>query len=342
MGPHAPHLPSTPAPWYADHPIGNLPVPKGPDYNWSAQGYHAFLPEEPTINAADEAAIVDEHSKRLRSLLSVDDLVRETFAYLTSVNEWDNTFFIYTSDHGYNLGQFRVDSHKTMIYDHTTRVPMLIKGPGIAAGSVLSSIHSMADVAPTILELAGGMVAERQDMDGISYAPALLSKSPTAPIRDAVLVEYLSIRDSDTLETLTTRQQRDDYLSAYGYREDAVTGAAIYPWDDASNQSKHWHDGPNNTFSAIRVINTTASPPINLLYAEFADVNNPLAWDFAPSQLNFFELFDVSQDYYMMKNIYPSASGEVKAALHARVQSLIKCKGVVQCTAGLAGSPPLQ
>jgi hypothetical protein len=37
---------------YADHPIGNLPVPKGPDYNWSAQGYHAFLPEEPTINAA--------------------------------------------------------------------------------------------------------------------------------------------------------------------------------------------------------------------------------------------------------------------------------------------------
>ena len=50
---------------------------------------------------------MDEHSKRLRSLLSVDDLVRETFAYLTSVNEWDNTFFIYTSDHGYNLGQVR-------------------------------------------------------------------------------------------------------------------------------------------------------------------------------------------------------------------------------------------
>ena len=47
--------------------------------------------------------------------------------------------------------QFRVDSHKTMIYDHTTRVPMLIKGPGIAAGSVLSSIHSMAGTEPSCL-----------------------------------------------------------------------------------------------------------------------------------------------------------------------------------------------
>jgi len=28
LGPHAPHLPSTPAPWYADHPVGNTPVPK--------------------------------------------------------------------------------------------------------------------------------------------------------------------------------------------------------------------------------------------------------------------------------------------------------------------------
>ena len=26
LGPHAPHKPSTPAPWYAEHPVGDLPV----------------------------------------------------------------------------------------------------------------------------------------------------------------------------------------------------------------------------------------------------------------------------------------------------------------------------
>ena len=123
---------------------------------------------------------------RLKSLLSVDDMVRGIHGYLTSVGEWDNTFFFFTSDHGYNLGQFRVvrvagrsisppwgsirfrlalrtyapcgcivrvvsqtksrttptrkilpllcrnqDSDKTQVYDHNTRVPFLLKGPGI-------------------------------------------------------------------------------------------------------------------------------------------------------------------------------------------------------------------
>ena len=97
LGPHAPHLPSTPAPWYADHPIGLTPVPKGPDYNYSAKAMHAFLPEEPIIDAQNVASIEAEHSKRLRSLLSVDDIVRELYAYLVSVDEWKQTYFFYTS-----------------------------------------------------------------------------------------------------------------------------------------------------------------------------------------------------------------------------------------------------
>lgn len=175
-----------------------------------------------------------------------------------------------------------------MVYDHTTRVPMLVKGPGIAAGSSFAGPASMADIAPTILQLAGGPPAEREAMDGKSFAPALTG----APLqwKDAVLVEYLSIRTSDTL-SLTTRHARDAYLDAYGYRTDPANGEPVWPWVAAQHDLKrqleenpsagpqlHWHDGPNNTFSAIRVINATAG--IDLLYAEFADVNNPLAWDF--------------------------------------------------------------
>ena len=231
-----------------------------------------------------------------------------------------------------------------MVYDHTTRVPMLIKGPGIAPGTVFSSPSSMVDMAPTMLELAGGPEQQRQAMDGMSFASALLGKSPST-LKDSILVEYLSIRDEDTISTLDL-QARSEYIDAYGYRVDAQNRPQ-FPWtalrrlqDPESGPNHHWHDGPNNTFSAIRIINTTAN--IDLLYAEFADVNNPLAWDFAPSQLNFFELYDVRNDYYMMNNIYATASAHVKEMLHARVQSVIKCRGVVECTAGLSNSGPIE
>ena len=111
IGPHAPHLPSTPAPWYATDPIGLLEPPREAYFNASGAHRHAFLPDEPTINADDWAAIKTEYSNRMRSLLSVDDIVREIDAVLTAHAAWSNTFFLYLSDHGYNMGQFRVDSH---------------------------------------------------------------------------------------------------------------------------------------------------------------------------------------------------------------------------------------
>jgi|EP01047_Picozoa_sp_COSAG01_P040723 hypothetical protein len=98
LGPHAPHKPSTPASWYADHPIGNLPLIKGPYFNYAGTDKHVPLSIEPPISEADEAAIVQEQAYRLRSLLSVDDLVRGLREYLVEAGEWNRTYWIFTSD----------------------------------------------------------------------------------------------------------------------------------------------------------------------------------------------------------------------------------------------------
>ena len=45
-----------------------------------------------------------EHAKRLRSLISVDDIVVALKDYLEEIGEWDNTYLMFTSDHGYSLG----------------------------------------------------------------------------------------------------------------------------------------------------------------------------------------------------------------------------------------------
>ena len=312
LGPHAPHKPSTPAPWYTDHPIGNTPIIKDPMYNYLAKGKHAFLPDEPPISEEDEKSIAFEISLRLRSLLSVDDMVAGIREYLVGAGEWDNTFFVMSSDHGYNLGQFRVDSDKTMVYDHGVRVPALIKGPGIAPGTVLPLVASMADLAPTLLELASGTDSSTQDMDGSSFAKQLLGTTAAAPPlpfgRTATLIEYQSGRKKNACSTPM---------------------AAPAPQDI----SCHLHDGGNNSFSAVRII---APETGNLLFGEFNDGTDPAGWHFAPGSINYYELYNVTADYYMLHNIYNDVAPALQAKLHSVLQTAIKCVGRKQCESALS------
>lgn len=186
---------------------------------------------------------------------------------------------------------------------------MLIKGPGLRAGETVSIPTSMTDVAPTLLELCGKNDASSPlvaEMDGSSFAPQLLAGDgggQQAWTKDTVLIEYQSIH---------------------------LKNAASTPPSCAT----YYHDGPNNTYSAIRVI----ADHEDLLYSEFADVTDPLAWNFAPGKINFFELYNVSEDYFMLTNIYDRAPVGLQRDLHAQLHRAISCKGNHACTAALKRS----
>ena len=61
---------------YAQHPIGRLRAPRGdPWFNYSGFGHHPLVAQQPVLSPADALAIDVEYAKRMRSLLSVDDLV---------------------------------------------------------------------------------------------------------------------------------------------------------------------------------------------------------------------------------------------------------------------------
>src|SRR5690606_1191501 len=114
-----------------------------------------------------------------------------------------NTFVIYMGDNGTwmfgtgrefidNMYITRQDRGKGTAFESGTRVDLVIRGPGIEAGSVSHVPASGSDLFPTILALAGldspTTVPDRTgtsmvDIDGVSLTPVLLDGA--TGVRDA-------------------------------------------------------------------------------------------------------------------------------------------------------------
>ena len=82
-----------------------------------------------------------------------------------------STVVVAMADHGEGLGEHGEGTHGLFLYDSTLRVPLIVAGPGVAAGRVATTVARGVDVLPTLLDLAG--VAGRPELEGRSLRPAL-------------------------------------------------------------------------------------------------------------------------------------------------------------------------
>jgi arylsulfatase A-like enzyme len=89
----------------------------------------------------------------LRLIAGVDRAVGRILGVLDELGRTKDTLVVYSSDNGFFLGE-RGLSHKWLMHEESIRVPLLVRGPGFAAGRRSDALSLNLDIAPTILDVA--------------------------------------------------------------------------------------------------------------------------------------------------------------------------------------------
>ena len=130
----------------------------------------------------DAATVQTSRRQYLAACEAIDDMVGELLATLEETGEADNTYIIFTADHGEMLGDLGMWT-KSVPYDPAVRVPLICTGPDIPPGTSSDALVSLFDLNPTCCEWAG--LAPQPDIDARSIAD--LAAGNTDTHRDACL-----------------------------------------------------------------------------------------------------------------------------------------------------------
>ncbi len=138
-----------------------------------------------------EAELVDRWVGRI--LTKIDDL-----------DLWRNSVVVFMSDHGMSLGEHnrtgksninKNDERFWPLYPEIVHIPFLVAAPGLEGGRTLDALLTPADIAPTLLALAGVDVEPPQPMHGRSFAPLLRGETHD-PLHECVVsASFVRLQD---------------------------------------------------------------------------------------------------------------------------------------------------
>jgi len=98
--------------------------------------------------------LIDSQQKYMASVQDVDAEIGRLVAHLQSEGDLENTVIIITSDHGEAFGEHGNVMHGTTMFEEEVHIPLIVSGPSIDKGTVISRLVNQVDFAPMILDLA--------------------------------------------------------------------------------------------------------------------------------------------------------------------------------------------
>ena len=117
---------------------------------------------------------------------------------LDDLGEYDDTMIVYTSDHGDACGSHGLRAKLPCIYDEVMGVPLIVKAPGVTAGSTTQALGTHVDLAATICAAGGVDLDEQTSLSGKDLSPVF--EDPSASVRDHVLFSQDSAQSEGLAE----------------------------------------------------------------------------------------------------------------------------------------------
>jgi len=152
----------------------------------------------------DEVRDPDPKRAYINTIEHIDAEVGRLLKTLDDLKLADNTYVIYTTDngpwlpfrhHGGSAGPLR--DGKGTTFEGGQRVPCVMRGPGIPAGTVCDELTSTIDLLPTIAALTGKALPKGRRIDGLDVS-GLWKATATQSPRD----EFLHYTSRGVLEGL--------------------------------------------------------------------------------------------------------------------------------------------
>lgn len=182
----------------------DVEIPEWPSYGWPAATLNR--PHRVKLHPGWDGLTWEDWAEAIRHYYAftslIDQQIGRVLDHLDATGLRDNTIVVLTADHGETLG-----SHGGLIdkgwhhFEEIQRIPLIVSFPerlrpaGLKPGAVIEDWASLADVYPTILEMAGAH-CETGQVQGRSLMPLLRGEAVTW--RDAVFVEFYGVNSLAT------------------------------------------------------------------------------------------------------------------------------------------------
>ena len=175
--PHYPHV--APKQYFDMYPYQDMPLPKVPE------GDVDDIPPPGRSGSTNKGTGIGQYPDNIKRMWSgyyasvtfMDEQVGRILDELDKLNLRDSTAIVFTSDHGYHLGEHTF-WQKGVLHEEVTRVPLIVSAPGMTSGNT-DAITELMDIYPSLAELAGLDIPE--NVQGKSFVAVL--KDAKAEIR---------------------------------------------------------------------------------------------------------------------------------------------------------------
>jgi len=226
-----PHVPFVaPKKYFKDYPFEVIEMPPKVKDDWNdipKRGINYVTSVNAQMNLEQEKKAVAGY---YAAVSYMDAQVGKVLNALKEEGLEDNTIVIFTSDHGFHLGEHNFWM-KVSLHEESVRVPMIIKVPGKKA-SVCHSFVELLDLYPTIAELAG--LKASKHLQGKSLVKTL--DNPSDKVRD------MAFSVSQGGKSFLIRTKKWAYIQ---YDEDAGSGIELFDMENDPQQFTNLANNPN-------------------------------------------------------------------------------------------------